>query len=67
MDDKKIRDSNGKYTKKDLYLIENCRKCMFIDNGCLGILAIKGATIALCPIRQNLKIKEKSVGGKIKK
>lgn len=66
MAEKKIRDSNGKYSKKDLYLIENCRKCNFIDNGCEGIIAVKNSKILKCPIRQNLKSKERSIGGKLK-
>ena len=66
MENKKIKDVSGKYTKKDLYLIENCRKCKFIDSECEGIFAVKNSKILLCPIRQNLKAKEKTIGGKIK-
>lgn len=66
MPNKKIRDENGRYAKKGLYLTENCRKCKFIEDECEGIFAVKGATILSCLVRQNLKSKEKAIGRKIK-
>jgi len=57
-ENKRLRDKNGQFAKKNLYLTESCRKCPIED--CEGVFAIKGSVILRCP--KKLKYKENKIG-----
>lgn len=55
-ENKRLRDKNGQFAKKGLYLTETCRKCPVED--CEGVFAVKGSTVLQCPKRSKEKSKK---------
>lgn len=57
IENNRLRDKNGQFAKKNLYLIETCRKCPV--KNCEGIFAIKHSKVVFCPKRNKYKKGEK--------
>ena len=53
IENNRLRDKNGQFAKKNLYLTETCRKCL-VEN-CEGIFALKGSKVIFCPKKNKYK------------